>query len=89
MLARKVPYAGWRMESIVEEVQAGARPPLASVPRDAALRSLLERCWEAEPTSRPAMSEVVALLAAWKPARSAVASATRKHGGDALDALLH
>lgn len=92
MLARKVPYAGWRQEDIVAGVQAGERPSMSDIAQDRAtpaLRALIQRCWDGEASKRPSMAAVVAELTMWRPASSAVASATRRHGGDALDALMH
>ncbi|KAA0172987.1 hypothetical protein FNF27_05478 [Cafeteria roenbergensis] len=92
MLARRVPYAGWRQEDIVSGVQAGERPPMSDIAEgraSPALRALIQRCWDGDATKRPSMADVVAELRRWRPASSAVASATRKRGGDALDALMH
>jgi hypothetical protein len=91
MLARKIPYAGWRQEDIVRQVQEGARPKWTDVPAGRSspeVRAMVERCWDETPSVRPTMSEVVECLRSWVPASSAVAAASRAKGGDALDALL-
>jgi serine/threonine protein kinase len=91
MLARRIPFAGWRMEDIVEQAQEGSRPKVTDIPADRItpdLRALMEECWAQEPSTRPSMAQVAAKLKAWKPPRSAVASTTRRVGGDALDALM-
>lgn len=75
----------------MEQVQDGTRPKVTDIPAEhlsADLRALMEECWAHEPAKRPTMVQVAARLKAWTAPHSAVATATKRAGGDALDALM-
>jgi serine/threonine protein kinase len=95
VLARRVPFNGWKPTDIVAHVTSGKRPDTSAstfgLEADAVtdLKALMERCWAHEPAERPEFSELVQLLDVWKPRQSAMARATNKlGGGDALDSML-
>ena len=95
VLARRVPFNGWKPADIVAHVTAGNRPDISAstfgLEADAVadLLQLMQRCWAQDPTERPEFADLVATLDAWKPRQSAMAKATHKlGGGDALDSML-
>jgi len=95
VLARRVPFNGWKPADIVAHVTSGKRPDMSAstfgLEADAVgdLMQLMQRCWAQDAAERPEFSELVTVLGAWKPRVSAMAKATHKlGGGDALDSML-
>ena len=61
VLTHRRPFADRAFADVALAVVEGKRPPVpASCP--AALRSLMEACWHADPTKRPSMEDVVTRL---------------------------
>ncbi len=95
VLARRVPFNGWKPADIVAHVTSGKRPDTSAstfgMEADAVgdLMDVMRRCWAQDAAERPEFSELVKTLETWKPRQSAMAKATTKlGGGDALDSML-
>lgn len=83
---RSIPFHGWRVTDIVDEVSAGRRPKWPrghTCPKD--LVAIVEDCWAQDPNDRPTFSDVEKRLRQWKPA---VVHSQHISGGDSLDALM-
>lgn len=78
LVARAVPFAGWRPADIRDGVLRGERPPLSRLPGDtpSAVTDLIVACWDGAPAKRPDMATVADTLA-----RVAAAAATSSGGG--------
>lgn len=58
LLARRIPFAGWRAPDIRDAVIKGTRPDIGALPLDApaALRDLIIACWAPAGPERPSAS---------------------------------
>ena len=86
MLNRHVPFHGWRIMDLKEEVTNGGRPKWPrghGCPTE--LVAIVEQCWHANPERRPSFTTVEKQLKAWRPR---VIASHNVSGGDSLDALL-
>lgn len=83
---RAIPFSGWRVTDIRDEVVRGGRPPWPRgtyCPKD--IIALTEECWAQDPDKRPDFGSVAKRLRGWRPAEI---SSAKVSGGDSLDALL-
>lgn len=61
-------YASWPKEKISQHIQQGGRPEGALDPAFAVLRSLIEKCWDQDPSKRPDAPTVLAEIKKHRPA---------------------
>jgi len=68
ILSGSIPYQNFtRQDDIKNHVLDGFRPPIPASFPEPRYTSLITRCWDADPSARPAMSEVViALRICWE-----------------------
>jgi hypothetical protein len=61
---RRVPFVGLTPTEIFVTVQRGGRPAWdnAVLPLDDGLRSLATDCWGVDPTDRPVLADIIAVL---------------------------